>query len=295
LPVDGVGLMREEFIWAAEIGEHPNYLIEIGQAQKVVDKLAEGIRKVCAAFYPRPVVLRFVDFKSSEYRDLKGGDKYEPVEPSALLGWRGASRYYDPKYVEAFKLEIKAVKKVREEFGLKNLWVMIPFVRTIEELKKVVQIMEAEGLKRGPDFKLWLMAEIPSNVFLADKFSDYCDGFSIGSNDLTMLILGADRDNQTIAHIFDERDLAVKRAVRYLIKVAHSKGKTVSICGQAPSVYPDFTEFLVRSGIDSVSVNPDAAVYTRKLVASIEQRITVEKLTGRGIREDPDLELPDPE
>jgi len=295
LPVDGVGLMREEFIWASEIGEHPNYLIEIGQAQKVVDKLAEGIRKVCAAFYPRPVVLRFVDFKSSEYRDLKGGDKYEPVEPSALLGWRGASRYYDPKYVEAFKLEIKAVKKVREEFGLKNLWVMIPFVRTIEELKKVVQIMEAEGLKRGPDFKLWLMAEIPSNVFLADKFSDYCDGFSIGSNDLTMLILGADRDNQTIAHIFDERDLAVKRAIRYLIKVAHSKGKTVSICGQAPSVYPDFTEFLVRSGIDSVSVNPDAAVYARKLVASIEQRITVEKLTGRGIREDPDLELPDPE
>ncbi|RLG69294.1 phosphoenolpyruvate synthase, partial [archaeon] len=220
LPCDGVGLMREEFIWAAEIGEHPLYLIEIGHPERVVDKLAEGIRKVCAAMYPRPVVLRFSDFKSSEYRELKGGEKYEPEEPSALLGWRGASRYYDPKYVDAFRLELRAVKKVREEYGLKNLWVMIPFCRTVEEAQKVIQLMEEEGLKRGPDFKVWLMAEIPSNILLADKFNQYVDGYSIGSNDLTMLIIGADRDNDTIAHLFDERNLAVLRAIRYLIKVA---------------------------------------------------------------------------
>ncbi|HDN17784.1 MAG TPA: phosphoenolpyruvate synthase, partial [Candidatus Bathyarchaeota archaeon] len=292
LPCDGVGLMREEFIWAAEIGEHPLYLIEIGHPERVVDKLAEGIRKVCAAMYPRPVVLRFSDFKSSEYRELKGGEKYEPEEPSALLGWRGASRYYDPKYVDAFRLELRAVKKVREEYGLKNLWVMIPFCRTVEEVQKVIQLMEEEGLKRGPDFKVWLMAEIPSNILLADKFNQYVDGYSIGSNDLTMLIIGADRDNDTIAHLFDERNLAVLRAIRYLIKVAHRDGKTVSICGQAPSVYPEFTEFLVRCGIDSISVNPDVVVSTRKLVASIEQRIVLEKVTGRGKRENPDWDLP---
>jgi len=292
LPCDGVGLMREEFIWAAEIGEHPLYLIEIGHPERVVDKLAEGIRKVCAAMYPRPVVLRFSDFKSSEYRELKGGEKYEPEEPSALLGWRGASRYYDPKYVDAFRLELRAVKKVREEYGLKNLWVMIPFCRTVEEAQKVIQLMEEEGLKRGPDFKVWLMAEIPSNILLADKFNQYVDGYSIGSNDLTMLIIGADRDNDTIAHLFDERNLAVLRAIRYLIKVAHRDGKTVSICGQAPSVYPEFTEFLVRCGIDSISVNPDVVVSTRKLVASIEQRIVLEKVTGRGKRENPDWDLP---
>ena len=152
LPCDGVGLMREEFIWASDINQHPLHLIEIGQQEKVVDKLAEGIRKVCGAMNPRPVVLRFSDFKSSEYRDLEGGEKYEPVEPSALLGWRGASRYYDPKYKEAFKLEVKAVRKVREEYGLKNLWVMLPFVRTVQEAKSVVGIMEEEGLRKGPDF-----------------------------------------------------------------------------------------------------------------------------------------------
>jgi len=294
LPVDGVGLMREEFIWAAEIGEHPLYLIETGQAQKVIDKLAEGIRRVCAAFYPRPVVLRLTDFKSSEYRDLKGGDKYEPVEPSALLGWRGASRYYDPKYVAGFTLELKAIRKVRDEFALRNLWVMIPFCRTIGEIEKVTSIMKEEGLERGPDFKLWVMAEIPSNVIIADKFNEYIDGYSIGSNDLTMLILGADRDNETIAKVFDERDLAVKRAIRYLIKIAQKEGKTVSICGQAPSVYPEFTEFLVRAGINSISINPDAAVFTRKLVASTEQRVMLEKALGM-VQVDSDWELPDPE
>ncbi|MGQ9788725.1 MAG: phosphoenolpyruvate synthase [Candidatus Hadarchaeaceae archaeon] len=294
LPVDGVGLMREEFIWAAEIHQHPLYLLETGHPEVVVDKLAEGIRKVCAAFYPRPVVLRLTDFKSSEYRDLEGGDKYEPVEPSALLGWRGASRYYDPKYLPAFKLELKAIKKVRDEFGLKNLWVMIPFCRTIGEIERVTTIMKEEGLERGPDFKLWVMAEIPSNVLIADKFNKYIDGYSIGSNDLTMLILGADRDNETIAKIFDERDLAVKRAIKYLIKIAHRYGKTVSICGQAPSQYPEFTEFLIKAGIDSVSINPDAAVFTRKLVASIEQRIMLEKALGQ-FKTDPDWDLPDPD
>jgi len=292
LPADGVGLLRQEFVWSSDIGEHPLYLIETGHPEKVIDKLAEAFRKICAAFYPRPVVMRFSDFKSSEYRELKGGEKYEPVEPSALMGWRGASRYYDPKYVDAFRLEVRAVKKVRDEFGLKNLHVMVPFCRRVEEMEKITRIFEEEGLYRGPDFKVWLMAEIPSNCLVADKFNKYVDGYSIGSNDLTMTILGCDRDNETVAHLFDERDLAVKRAIRMLIKLAHRDGKTVSICGQAPSVYPEFTEFLVRSGIDSISVNPDVVVETRKLVARVEQRIMLEKLTGKGMREDPDLDIP---
>ena len=292
LPADGVGLLRQEFVWSSDIGEHPLYLIEIGHPERVVDKLAEAFRKICAAFYPRPVIMRFSDFKSSEYRELKGGEKYEPVEPSALMGWRGASRYYDPKYVEAFRLEVRAVKKVRDEFGLKNLHVMIPFCRRVEEMEKINKIFEEEGLHRGPDFKVWLMAEIPSNCLVADKFNKYVDGYSIGSNDLTMTILGCDRDNETVAHLFDERDLAVKRAIRMLIKLAHRDGKTVSICGQAPSVYPEFTEFLVRSGIDSISVNPDVVVETRKLVARVEQRILLEKITGKGMREDPDWDIP---
>ncbi|WP_449461727.1 phosphoenolpyruvate synthase [Tardisphaera miroshnichenkoae] len=289
LPADGVGLMREEFIWASYIGEHPLYLIKVGHPEKVVNGLAEGFRKVAQAFNPRPVVLRFSDFKTSEYRDLKGGEEFEPQEPSPLLGWRGASRYYDPKYIEGFKLEVQAVKKVREEYGLKNLWVMIPFTRTVDELKKVVEIMDQEGLRRGPDFKVWLMAEIPSNIILADKFAQYVDGFSVGSNDLTMLILGTDRDNGTVGHIFDERNLAVLRAVKQLIKVAHHYGKTVSVCGQAPSVYPEFTKFLVEQGIDSVSVNPDAVISTRKNVAAYEQRILLDGITKKGMAEDPDL------
>jgi len=292
LLVDGVGLLRQEFVWTSEIGDHPLYLIETGHPEKVVDGLAEAFRKICAAFYPRPVVMRFSDFKSSEYRDLKGGEKYEPVEPSALMGWRGASRYYDRRYVEAFRLEVRAAKKVRDEFGLKNLWVMIPFCRRVEEMEKIDKIFEEEGLKRGPDFKVWLMAEIPSNCLIADKFNQYVDGYSIGSNDLTMTILGCDRDNETVAHLFDERDLAVKRAIRLLIHLAHRDGKTVSICGQAPSVYPEFTEFLVRSGIDSISVNPDVVSSTRKLVAMVEQRLLVDKTTGKGLREDPDLDIP---
>lgn len=282
LPCDGIGLMREEFIWTTYIHEHPLYLIKTGHPEKVVDQLAEGMRQVCQAMAPRPVTLRFSDFKSSEYRDLKGGDEFEPYEPSALLGWRGASRYYDPKYIEAFKLECQAVVKVREEFGLKNLNVMIPFCRNVEECEKVVKIMAECGLERGKDFKVWLMAEIPSNIILADQFNKYVDGYSIGSNDLTMLVLGCDRDNDTVSHIYDERNLAVRRAVRHLIEVAHSEGKTVSICGQAPSVYPEFCEFLIKSGIDSISVNPDTVKFTKKLVAQVEQRVMLDALTGRG-------------
>ena len=290
LPCDGIGLMREEFIWTTYIHEHPLYLIKTGHPEKVVDQLAEGMRQVCQAMAPRPVTLRFSDFKSSEYRDLKGGDEFEPYEPSALLGWRGASRYYDPKYIEAFKLECQAVVKVREEFGLKNLNVMIPFCRNVEECEKVVKIMAECGLERGKDFKVWLMAEILSNIILADQFNKYVDGYSIGSNDLTMLVLGCDRDNDTVSHIYDERNLAVRRAVRHLIEVAHSEGKTVSICGQAPSVYPEFCEFLIKSGIDSISVNPDTVKFTKKLVAQVEQRVMLDALTGRGRKEVEELD-----
>ena len=290
LPCDGIGLMREEFIWTTYIHEHPLYLIKTGHPEKVVDQLAEGMRQVCQAMAPRPVTLRFSDFKSSEYRDLKGGDEFEPYEPSALLGWRGASRYYDPKYIEAFKLECQAVVKVREEFGLKNLNVMIPFCRNVEECEKVVKIMAECGLERGKDFKVWLMAEIPSNIILADQFNKYVDGYSIGSNDLTMLVLGCERDNDTVSHIYDERNLAVRRAVRHLIEVAHSEGKTVSICGQAPSVYPEFCEFLIKSGIDSISVNPDTVKFTKKLVAQVEQRVMLDALTGRGRKEVEELD-----
>ncbi|MEI3066120.1 phosphoenolpyruvate synthase [Phascolarctobacterium faecium] len=290
LPCDGIGLMREEFIWTTYIHEHPLYLIKTGHPEKVVDQLAEGMRQVCQAMAPRPVTLRFSDFKSSEYRDLKGGDEFEPYEPSALLGWRGASRYYDPKYIEAFKLECQAVVKVREEFGLKNLNVMIPFCRNVEECEKVVKIMAECGLERGKDFKVWLMAEIPSNIILADQFNKYVDGYSIGSNDLTMLVLGCDRDNDTVSHIYDERNLAVRRAVRHLIEVAHSEGKTVSICGQAPSVYPEFCEFLIKSGIDSISVNPDTVKFTKRLVAQVEQRVMLDALTGRGRKEVEELD-----
>lgn len=290
LPCDGIGLMREEFIWTTYIHEHPLYLIKTGHPEKVVDQLAEGMRQVCQAMAPRPVTLRFSDFKSSEYRDLKGGDEFEPYEPSALLGWRGASRYYDPKYIEAFKLECQAVVKVREEFGLKNLNVMIPFCRNVEECEKVVKIMAECGLERGKDFKVWLMAEIPSNIILADQFNKYVDGYSIGSNDLTMLVLGCDRDNDTVSHIYDERNLAVRRAVRHLIEVAHSEGKTVSICGQAPSVYPEFCEFLIKSGIESISVNPDTVKFTKKLVAQVEQRVMLDALTGRGRKEVEELD-----
>ncbi len=282
LPFDGIGLMRIEFIMASWIGEHPLHLLETGQQEKFIEKLAEGIAMVAREIYPRPVVVRLSDFKTNEYRKLKGGDKYEPMEDNPMLGWRGVSRYISPQYRDAFRLELKAIKKVRDEMGLKNVWVMLPFVRTTWEVEEVLKIMEEEGLKRGRDFKVWAMAEVPSIVFLADEFCKYFDGFSIGSNDLTQLILGTDRDSQILPEIdsryFDERDPAVLRAIEHLIKTAHKYGLTVSICGQGPSVYPEFTEFLVRCGIDSVSVNPDVVVQTRRLVASIERKIMLERL-----------------
>ncbi|MEM3617299.1 MAG: putative PEP-binding protein, partial [Candidatus Bathyarchaeia archaeon] len=205
---------------------------------------------------------------------------YEIVENNPMLGWRGCSRYISPWYEKAFRLECQAIRKCREEWGLKNVWVMLPVVRTVWEAKKCLEIMREEGLERSKDFKVWFMAETPSIAILADEFSKLCDGFSIGSNDMTQGILMIDRDSERLGQMgyFDERDPAVKRIIAHLIKVAHENGCTVSICGEAPSNLPDFTEFLVRAGIDSISVNPDAVVATKKLVASLEQKIILEKL-----------------
>lgn len=274
LPVDGVGLMREEFILASMICEHPLAMIERHEEQKFIDILAESISKVAKHFYPRPIVLRLSDLKTNEYRELKGGEKFEQQEENPMIGWRGCSRYTTEKYAPAFRLELKAVKKVRES-GLDNVWIMLPFVRTLRDITEVEKLMKEEGLERGEKLKLWIMAEVPSNVILADEFAKLVDGFSIGSNDLTQLIMGADRDSKLLAELgyFDERNEAVKRAISHLIKVAHQNGKTVSICGQAPSVYPEFCEFLIREGIDSISVNPDVAVKTRKFVEEIERKI----------------------
>jgi len=275
LPADGVGLMREEFIFASLIGEHPLAMIARGDQQKFIDALAEGIAQVARAFNPRPVVLRLSDFKTNEYRSLKGGEEYEGEEDNPMLGWRGCSRYTSEKYKDAFKLELKAVKKVRDELGLKNLWVMLPFVRKVSDVTSVLRMLEEEGIQRGDDFKVWMMAEVPCNVILVDEFAKLVDGFSIGSNDLTQLVLGVDRDSRLLAKMgyFDERDPAVKEAIRQIIKGAHAAGKTVSICGQAPSVYDDFAEFLIEEGIDSISLNPDTVVAGKIKIAEIEKRI----------------------
>jgi pyruvate,water dikinase len=288
LPFDGIGLMRIEFILASYIGEHPLYLLETGQAQKFVDKLAEGISTVARAIQPRPVVVRFSDFKTNEYRELKGGEKYEIEEANPMLGWRGASRYISKWYEKAFRLECQAIKKCREEWGLKNVWVMLPMIRTLWEAERCLQIMREEGLEHTRDFQVWFMAETPSIAILADKFSKLCDGFSIGSNDMTQGILMIDRDSERLGQMgyFDERDPAVKRIIAHLIQVAHENGCTVSICGEGPSNLPDFTEFLVRCGIDSISVNADAVISTRQLVASIEHKILLEgmaELRGRSL------------
>jgi pyruvate,water dikinase len=280
LPFEGIGLMRIEFILASYIGDHPLYLIATGRGQEFVDKLAGGMATVARAIQPRPVVVRFSDFKTNEYRELKGGDKYEIVEANPMLGWRGCSRYISHWYEKAFRLECQAVKKCRKEWGLKNVWVMLPMVRTVWEAKKCLDIMREEGLERSRDFKVWFMAETPSIAILADEFSKLVDGFSIGSNDMTQGILMIDRDSERLGQMgyFDERDPAVKRIIAHLIKVAHETGCTVSICGEGPSNLPDFAEFLVRVGIDSISVNNDAVVATKKHVASIEQKIILERL-----------------
>jgi len=266
---------------ASYIGEHPLYLLETNQAQRFVDKLAEGVATVARAIQPRPVVVRFSDFKTNEYRELKGGEKYEIEEANPMLGWRGASRYISKWYEKAFRLECKAIRKCREEWGLKNVWVMLPVIRTVWEAKQCLEIMKEEGLERGRDFEVWFMAETPAIAIVADEFSKLCDGFSIGSNDMTQGVLMIDRDSERLGLMgyFDERDPAVERIIAHLIRVAHGNGVTVSICGEGPSNLPDFTEFLVRSGIDSISVNNDAVVRTRQLVASIEQKVLLERLS----------------
>jgi pyruvate,water dikinase len=280
LPFEGIGLMRMEFILASYIGEHPMSFVDTGRSQVFVDKLAEGIATVARAVQPRPVVVRFSDFKTNEYRELKGGDKYEIVEANPMLGWRGCSRYISEWYEKAYRLECKAIQKCRREWGLKNVWVMLPVVRTVWEAKKVLEIMKEEGLERSKDFKVWFMAETPSIAILTDEFSKLCDGFSIGSNDMTQGVLMIDRDSERLGLMgyFDERDMAVQRIIAHLIKVAHENGVTVSICGEGPSNLPDFAEFLVRCGIDSISVNNDAVIATKRLVASIERKIMLEQL-----------------
>jgi len=271
LPCDGVGLLRAEFM-IADMGQHPKKMLEDGKEQQFVDKLSDDLRKFAAAFFPRPVVYRATDFKTNEYRNLPGGEKYEPKEENPMMGWRGAARYItDP---DVFKMELKAIKKVREEYRLPNLMLMIPFVRRIGELRAIKQAMHEVGLYRTRDFKLWIMVEVPSTVFLIDQFCEEgIDGISIGTNDLTQLILGIDRDNAGMAKGFDERNEAVLRALRQVITTCKKYGVTTSLCGQAPSVYPEFAEKLVEFGTTSMSVNPDAVVRTRRIVASAEQKI----------------------
>jgi len=304
IPNDGVGLAREEFIINSYIGIHPLALIDYeklksqaegdakianvvkdidersasytDKVQFFIDNLAMGIAKIAAGFYPNDVIVRLSDFKTNEYANLVGGYLYEPVESNPMIGWRGASRYYDKKFKPAFGLECEAIKKAREEMGLTNIKVMVPFCRTPEEGRKVIKTMEEFGLKQGENgLEVYVMCEIPSNVILADEFADVFDGFSIGSNDLTQLALGLDRDSDLVAHLFDERDEAVKRLVKHVIKVAHEHEpkRKIGICGQAPSDFPEFAEFLVECGIDSMSLNSDAVISTRLNVAEVEKRI----------------------
>jgi len=275
LPFDGIGLMRTEFIFNNVIGTHPMHLLEKGEGDLFIKKLAEGITKVAQEIYPKRLVVRMSDFRTNEFRGLEGGDEVEPVENNPMIGWRGAARYISPEYEEGFRLECKAMRKVRQEYNLTNVTAMLPFVRTVNDVEKVLEIMESEGLKRSKDFDIYLMAEVPSNIFMAEEFSKLVDGFSIGSNDLTQLIMGADRDSGILSRMgyFDERNPAIKKAIEHLIEVAHENDTTVSICGQGPSIYPEFAEFLVKKGIDSISVNPDTVSYTRKMVASVEKKI----------------------
>jgi pyruvate,water dikinase len=273
LPVSGVGLARQEFIITSNIGAHPLYLLNNGEGDRYTEALANGIGKIAAAFYPRPVIVRLSDFKTDEYANLKGGQNYEPEEDNPMIGWRGASRYYDNMFSMAFELECKALKKVRNEMGLKNVIIMIPFCRTPEEGRKVLREMATFGLDRKSGAEFYVMAEIPSNILLAEEFADHFDGFSIGSNDLTQLVLGLDRNSSKLTYLFDERHPAVKTAIKMLIEKAHSHKprRKVGICGEAPSNYPDFTKFLVEQGIDTISVNPDVALKTILLIAKIEK------------------------
>ncbi|EKD43749.1 MAG: phosphoenolpyruvate synthase, partial [uncultured bacterium] len=229
---------------------------------------------MATAFYPQDVIVRLSDFKTNEYATLIGGKEFEPHEENPMLGWRGASRYYDPKYKPGFKLECAAIKKAREVWGLKNIIVMVPFCRTVEEGKKVLETMKEFNLERGKDgFQVYVMCEIPSNVLLAKEFAQIFDGFSIGSNDLTQLTLGVDCDSSLVSHVYDENNEAVKILIRQVIQVAHKYKRKVGICGQAPSDYPEFAEFLVQEGIDSISLNPDSALKTRTRIAVMEKKL----------------------
>ncbi len=294
LPSDGVGLAREEFIFTNFIRIHPLALVhyeklqdkeakkqiaEITRGYKkktdyCVDKLAEGIGRIAAAFYPNDVIIRFSDFKTNEYATLLGGKEFEPKEENPMIGWRGASRYYSPEYKPGFALECEAIKKVRNEWGLTNVITMVPFCCTPEEGEKVLQTMGEFGLKRGENgLQVYVMCEIPSNVILAEDFARIFDGFSIGSNDLTQLTLGVDRDSALVSHVYNERNEAVKKLIREVIRVAKKNKKKIGICGQAPSDYPEFAEFLVREGIDSISLNPDTIVKTRERIAYVEKTL----------------------
>jgi len=290
LPVKGVGLAREEFIIASEIKIHPNALIDYpnlpqeikekideltkgyeDKKQFYIDKLAEGIAKIGVAFWPNEVIVRFSDFKTNEYRNLIGGEIYEPKEENPMIGWRGASRYYHPNFRKAFELEVLAIKKVREEMKLKNVVVMVPFCRTPEEGREVVQIIRS--IIQDPELKIYVMCEIPSNVLLADEFLEIFDGMSIGSNDLTQLVLGIDRDNEILTQIGDERNPAVLKMLEEVIRKCREKNKYIGICGQAPSDFPEIVEFLVKHEITSISVNPDVVIKTINLVKEFEEKL----------------------
>ena len=294
IPNDGVGLARTEFIIANHIQIHPMALIHYDQLndefvkakiaqitalydekpQYFVDKLAQGIGRIAAAFYPKPVIVRMSDFKSNEYANLLGGRQFEPEEENPMLGWRGAARYYDEGYKAAFALECKALKRVRDEMGLTNVIAMIPFCRTPDEGRLVLAEMAKNDLKQGVnDLQVYVMCELPNNVIMAEEFAQVFDGFSIGSNDLTQLTLGIDRDSNLVARLFDERSEGVKRMVKLAIEGAKKYNRKIGICGQAPSDYPEFAQFLVEQGIDSISLNPDSVLKTMLEVAKVEQHI----------------------
>jgi pyruvate,water dikinase len=291
LPADGVGLARIEFIISHDIRIHPLALLHPeavanrreraqiaaltrgwpDKQEYFVTKLAEGIAKIAASQFPRPVIVRTSDFKTNEYARLLGGAGFEPEEENPMLGWRGASRYYSEPYRDGFALECRALKRVRDEVGLTNVIAMIPFCRTPEEADRVLEVMVANGLRRGTNgLEVYVMCEIPSNVILAEEFAARFDGFSIGSNDLTQLVLGVDRDSARLKGLFDERSPAVTRMIRAVIEAAHAAGRKVGLCGQAPSDRPDFVEFLVDAGIDSVSVTPDSFLRVKQNVAAAE-------------------------
>jgi pyruvate,water dikinase len=272
LPVDGVGLAREEFIISSHVGEHPLHLIEEDRQEEYVQALRDGLGKIGAAFYPDQVVVRLSDFKSDEYAELEGGEDYEPDEANPMLGFRGASRYYDEEFSEAFELECRALRKCIDELELDNITVMVPFCRTVEEGKNVRAKMKEYGLDQG-DIEVYVMAEIPANIIRAEDFADVFDGFSIGTNDLTQLTLGVDRNSDKLKELFDERDPAVKDSVRRLIERAHRKDRHVGICGDAPSTHEGYAEFLVENSIDAISVSPDVALETILKVSDAEEGV----------------------